>query len=77
MRPAGQGSSPVSGYSSGIVCRGFENLRAPGSDQGGRLADRKGPVAALKIIFAGLALVLLALTFTAGSKWLVALTALA
>lgn len=34
-------------------------------------------VAALKIIFAGLALVLLALTFTAGSKWLVALTALA
>lgn len=67
----------MSGYSSGIMCRGFENLRAPGSGWGGRLADRKGPVAALKIIFAGLALVLLALTFTAGSKWLVALTALA
>ncbi|WP_199154680.1 MFS transporter [Chromobacterium sp. ASV23] len=50
---------------------------AVGNIWGGRLADRKGPVAALKIIFAGLALVLLALTFTAGSKWLVALTALA
>lgn len=50
---------------------------AIGNIWGGRLADRKGPVAALKIIFAGLALVLLALTFTAGSKWLVALTVLA
>ena len=50
---------------------------AVGNIWGGRLADRKGPVGALKIIFAGLALVLLALTFTAGSKWLVALTVLA
>ncbi|UTH76415.1 MFS transporter [Chromobacterium sp. IIBBL 290-4] len=50
---------------------------AIGNIWGGRLADRKGPVGGLKIIFAGLSLVLLALTFTAGSKWLVALTVLA
>ncbi|VEB40565.1 Inner membrane transport protein ydhP [Chromobacterium violaceum] len=44
----------------------------------GRPAGRpQGPVAALKIIFAGLSLVLLALSFTAVSKWLVALTVLA
>lgn len=50
---------------------------AVGNIWGGRLADRRGPVAALKIIFAGLSLVLLALSFTAVSKWLVALTVLA
>ncbi|OHX21349.1 MFS transporter [Chromobacterium sphagni] len=50
---------------------------AVGNIWGGRLADRKGPVPALRIIFAGLALVLLALSFAAVSKWLVALTVLA
>jgi DHA1 family inner membrane transport protein len=38
---------------------------AAGNLWGGRLADRKGPVAALKIVFALLAAVLLLFTFTA------------
>ena len=44
---------------------------------GGRLADRLGPVAALTRIFALLALVLFALTFTASLPWTVLLTVLA
>lgn len=48
-----------------------------GNLYGGRLADRIGPVPALKRIFLVLALVLFALTFTAGSKVLVLLTILA
>ena len=44
---------------------------------GGRLADRLGPVAALTRIFALLALVLSALTFTAYLPWTVLLTVLA
>lgn len=48
-----------------------------GNVWGGRLADRLGPVPALKRIFALLALVLLVLTFTAYSPWLVLLTVLA
>jgi len=50
---------------------------AVGNVWGGRLADRRGPVAALTIIFALLAAVLLVLTFTASSQWLVVLTVLA
>lgn len=48
-----------------------------GNLYGGRLADRIGPVPALMRIFLVLALVLFALTFTAGSKVLVLLTILA
>ena len=50
---------------------------AIGNLWGGRLADRKGPIPALTRIFAGLALVLLVLTFTAHNAWLVLLTVLA
>lgn len=50
---------------------------AIGNVWGGRLADRRGPVSALKIIFGLLAVVLLLLTFTAPSKPLVVLTVLA
>ncbi|WP_340649979.1 MFS transporter [Pseudoxanthomonas winnipegensis] len=50
---------------------------AIGNVWGGRLADRRGPVGALKVIFGVLALVLLVLTFTASSPWLVVLTVLA
>jgi len=50
---------------------------AIGNVWGGRLADRRGPVGALKVIFGLLALVLLVLTFTAPSPWLVVLTVLA
>lgn len=50
---------------------------AVGNIWGGKLADRQGPVPALKRIFALLALVLLVLTFTAPNPWLMVLTVLA
>ncbi|HIV70846.1 MAG TPA: MFS transporter [Candidatus Aquabacterium excrementipullorum] len=50
---------------------------AAGNLWGGRLADRQGPIAALKLIFALLALVLLVFTFTAHSPWLAVATVLA
>ena len=50
---------------------------AAGNIWGGRLADRHGPVRALQIVFALLAVVLLVLAFTAPSKPLVLLTVLA
>ncbi|AOA74061.1 MFS transporter [Stenotrophomonas rhizophila] len=50
---------------------------AIGNLWGGRLADRRGPIPALKLIFGLLALVLFALTFTAHNTWLVLLTVLA
>ncbi|WP_382322059.1 MFS transporter [Hydrogenophaga sp. UC242_50] len=50
---------------------------AVGNLWGGRLADRKGPIPALKIIFSLLALVLLVLTFTVSNPWLMVLTVLA
>jgi len=50
---------------------------AIGNLWGGRLADRRGPIPALSLIFGLLALVLLVLTFTAYNQWLVLLTVLA
>lgn len=50
---------------------------AAGNIWGGSLADRKGPLPALQIVFALLALVLLVLTYTAPNKWLVLGTVLA
>lgn len=48
-----------------------------GNIWGGRLADKHGPIRALQMIFAGLAAVLLLLTFTASSTLWVLLTVLA
>ncbi|MCC7634492.1 MFS transporter [Stenotrophomonas rhizophila] len=50
---------------------------AVGNLWGGRLADRRGPIPALKLIFGLLAAVLFVLTFTAHNTWLVLLTVLA
>jgi len=50
---------------------------AAGNLWGGRLADRMGPIPALMRIFALLAVVLLALSVTAYSQWMVLLTVLA
>nr|WP_323814160.1 MFS transporter [Cellvibrio sp. NN19] len=47
-----------------------------GNIWGGKLADKKGPIAALQIIFAGLALVLLIFTFTSSTPWLAIATVL-
>ncbi len=49
---------------------------AAGNIWGGRLADRKGPIAALKIILALLAAVLLVFNFTAPHPWLAVATVL-
>jgi DHA1 family inner membrane transport protein len=69
----------ISGFSAssvGLVMLVYGVSVAVGNIWGGKLADRRGPVSALKIIFLGLAVVLLALTFTAPNKWLVLLTVL-
>nr|WP_199047981.1 MFS transporter [Dyella sp. ASV24] len=61
----------------GLVLLAYGVSVAIGNVWGGRLADHRGPVSALKIIFGLLAAVLLVLTFTASSKPLVVLTVLA
>ncbi|AXA90017.1 MFS transporter [Massilia sp. YMA4] len=71
QRVAGFGESAV-----GLVMLVYGVSVAVGNIWGGKLADRRGPVGALKIIFLGLAAVLLALTFTAPHPWLVVLTVL-
>ncbi|MBB3224728.1 MFS transporter [Pseudoduganella umbonata] len=68
---AGFGESAV-----GAVMLVYGVSVAVGNIWGGKLADRRGPVGALKIIFPGLAAVLLALTFTAPHPWLAVLTVL-
>lgn len=63
----------ISGFSAGavsLVLLVYGVSVAAGNIWGGRLADRRGPVGALKLIFALLATVLLALTFTAANPWL-------
>jgi len=49
---------------------------AVGNIWGGKLADRRGPISALKLIFALLAAVLFTLTFTAANPWLALATVL-
>ena len=49
---------------------------AVGNIWGGKLADRRGPISALKLIFTLLAAVLFALTFTAANPWLALATVL-
>ncbi len=48
-----------------------------GNIWGGKLADKKGPIRALQIVFFMLAIVLFVLTFTASNPWLAVLTVLA
>ncbi|MCW4455935.1 MFS transporter [Flavobacterium sp. MXW15] len=70
----------VTGFSAsavGLVLLVYGISVAIGNLWGGRLADRLGPVPALKRIFALLALVLFALTFTAHNTWLMLLSVLA
>ncbi|NRR29844.1 MFS transporter [Oxalobacteraceae bacterium] len=69
----------VSGFSAGavsLVMLVYGVSVALGNIWGGKLADRRGPVGALKIIFLGLAVVLLTLTFTAPYAPLVLATVL-
>lgn len=69
----------LSGYSAGavsLVMLVYGVSVAIGNIWGGKLADRRGPVGALKIIFLGLAVVLAALSVTAAHAWLVLATVL-
>jgi predicted MFS family arabinose efflux permease len=70
----------VAGFSSGavgLVMLVYGVSVAFGNIWGGKLADRKGPVRALQIVFALLAAVLLVLQFTAANKAAVLVTVLA
>ncbi|KAB0326018.1 MFS transporter [Janthinobacterium sp. PLB04] len=69
----------VSGFSAGavgVVMLVYGVSVAFGNIWGGKLADKKGPVSALKLIFLLLAAVLLLLTFTAPHPVLVVITVL-
>jgi DHA1 family inner membrane transport protein len=70
----------ITGFSAnavGLVMLVYGVSVAVGNIWGGKLADRRGPVNALKIIFLGLSAVLLVLTFAAPYKWLTLATVLA
>lgn len=77
LAPILQDISGFSANSVGLVMLVYGVSVTFGNIWGGRLADKNGPVAALQIVFALLALVLLVLTFTAHNKWLALLTVLA
>lgn len=69
----------ITGFDAGVVALvmlAYGVSVAVGNIWGGRLADRKGPIEALKIIFFFLALVLLVLTFTVSNPWSMVLTVL-
>ncbi|MFM5337131.1 MFS transporter [Aeromonas enteropelogenes] len=69
----------VSGFSAGavsLILLVYGVSVAVGNIWGGKLADKMGPLPALKLLFAGLALVLLVLTFTAPHPVLAVLTVL-
>ena len=69
----------VSGFSAGavsLILLVYGVSVAVGNIWGGKLADRMGPLPALKLLFAGLAVVLLVLTFTAPHPVLAVLTVL-
>ncbi|SHG57617.1 MFS transporter [Massilia sp. CF038] len=69
----------VSGFSAGsvsLVMLVYGLSVAVGNIWGGKLADRKGPVRALQIVFALLAVVLFAFSLTASHMWLALLTVL-
>ena len=70
----------VSGFSAnavGLVMLVYGVSVAVGNIWGGKLADRHGPIPALRIVFLLLAVVLFVLTFTAPHRWLVVATVLA
>lgn len=68
LAPLLQDMAGFSAASVGAVMLVYGVSVAAGNIWGGRLADRKGPIAALKLIFALLAVVLFVLTFTLHSK---------
>lgn len=76
LAPILQEISGFSANSVGLVMLVYGVSVAIGNMWGGKLADKKGPIPALQIVFALLALVLFALTFTATNMWLALTTVL-
>lgn len=69
----------IAGFSAGsvsLVLLVYGVSVAVGNIWGGKLADRRGPIGALKLIFLLLAAVLLSLSFTAANPWLALVTVL-
>ncbi len=67
------------GFSSsfvGLIMLGYGVSVAIGNIYGGKLADKHGPISALKVVFIGLTVILFALTFTMNSPWLIVATVL-
>ncbi|MGP1613448.1 MAG: MFS transporter [Pollutimonas bauzanensis] len=77
LAPILQEIAGFSASSVGLVMLVYGVSVAFGNIWGGKLADKKGPIRALQIVFALLALVLLALAFTATNPWLAVITVLA
>jgi len=76
LAPILQQVSGFSASSTSLILLVYGVSVAVGNIWGGKLADRKGAIPALKILFSGLAAILLALTFTASHPLLVVLTVL-
>lgn len=76
LAPILQDVSGFSASSVALVMLVYGVSVAFGNIWGGKLADRKGPIYALQIVFALLALVLFTLTFTASNTWLALATVL-
>jgi len=77
LAPILQDVSGFSAASVSLVMLVYGVSVAFGNIWGGRLADRKGPIRALQIVFALLALVLFVLTFSAANAWTALATVLA
>jgi DHA1 family inner membrane transport protein len=77
LAPILQDVSGFSASSVSLVMLVYGVSVAAGNIWGGKLADWKGPIRALQIVFALLALVLFVLTFTASNAWLALATVLA
>ncbi|BCL75101.1 MFS transporter [Jeongeupia sp. HS-3] len=77
LAPILQDVAGFSGNAVSLVMLVYGIAVAFGNLWGGKLADRHGPIASLKLIFLLLAVVLLVLTFTATNKWLIVVTILA
>ena len=68
LAPILQSESGFSANAIGLIMLVYGVSVAVGNIYGGKLADKKGPINALTIIFSALTLILLALTFTMTSK---------
>jgi predicted MFS family arabinose efflux permease len=77
LAPILQDVSGLSANAVGLVMLIYGISVAVGNIWGGRLADRHGPIPALRLVFLLLAVVLFVLTFTAPHPWLVVATVLA